>query len=272
MICPQCRTQNDDDYVFCVNCGNSIGSQYETIKYPTDPAPEPLPPTVFVKEAGYRPQPPPFLSEPTFERYAPQGSSKLPLIAGLIVVVLAVVGGAAYLIARQVAVVAEQPEVLPQYLGMFLKGEKGQTPVEIKLFETANVSDGRNAMLTDPQLPKSAARPEFVLYADAAEIPVSDLKLIRLDSITDDGRSRYAEFQAALIDDRPAMKRIMLPQPLATGRYAFVLYSGFFNEGRHRFWPFEVTTGDANGAKFEQELALSIKPVEVASPVLRVRR
>jgi len=260
MICPQCSTQNDDDYVFCVNCGATIGDQYKTVKYQSGELQEPLPPTVYVKEAQYRPQPTPFISEPTLDRYTTPSSSKMPLIVGLIVVVLVFIGGVAFLISRQTTAVVEEVEVFPHYLGVFVKSQKGQPPIEIKKYETGNVSEGRNAMLAEQELPKLASKPEFVLYADSADIPLSSLKLVRLDSITDDGRSKYADYQAAIIDDRPAMKRIMMPQPLASGRYAFVLYSGFFNEGSHRFWPFEITNGDANGLKFEQEITLSVKP------------
>lgn len=261
MICPQCSTQNDDDYVFCVNCGATIGDQYKTVSYQSGELQEPLPPTVYVKEAAYRPQPTPFVSEPTLDRFtSPPSTSKLPLIVGLIIVVLVFIGGVAFLISRQTVDVVEEVEVFPHYLGLFVRSQKGQQPVEVKKVETGNVSEGRNAMLADHQLPKLASKPEFVLYADSNDIPLSGLKLVRLDSITDDGRSKYADYQAAIIDDRPAMKRIMMPQALPTGRYAFVLYSGFFNEGSHRFWPFEITNGDANGMKFEQEIAVTIKP------------
>jgi hypothetical protein len=265
MICPQCSTQNDDDYVFCVNCGATIGDQYRTVKYQSGELQEPLPPTVYVKEAAYRPQPAPFVSEPTFERYAtPAASYKVPLLVGLVVALAGIVGVAVFLIVQQwPAVVVDEKEVLPEYLGLFLKGQKGQQPVEIKRLEAANASEARNAMMADQQLLKVPSKPEFVLYADSGDIPLSGLKLVRLDSVTDDGRSKYADYQAAIIDDRPAMKRIMLPQSLASGRYAFVLYSGFFNEGTHRFWPFEVTAGDANGLKFEQEMSVAIKPPEM---------
>jgi len=179
---------------------------------------------------------------------------------GLTVVILLFVGVAAFFIVRQATVVVEPTEVLPSHLGLFQKSQNGQLPVEIRPFEAASVSDGRNILLADGGMQKLNSQPEFVLYADSAEVPLSDLKLIRIDSVTDDGHARFADFQAAIIDQRPTMKRIMLPQPLPSGRYAFAMFSGFYNEGRHRFWAFEVSAGNPSGMKFEQELTITLKP------------
>jgi len=226
---------------------------------------EPMPPTVFVKEAQYRlPNPPPI--EPDFGVYNSPRRSKAPWIASLVVIFLAAAGGLAFLIVRQTAVAEPEPaEVLPEYLGLFVRQPNGSAPIEVKRFEYANAIEARDAMQADTLPQKVDKKPEFLLYADAAEMPLSDLKLIRLDSITDDGRFRYADFQAAIIDEKPAMKRLMLKDALSNGRYAFAQLSGFFNEGRHRFWPFEITGNSGPGIAFEQEASVALKPPETPS-------
>lgn len=265
MNCPQCKTPNEDDYVFCVNCGIPIPSdEYKTARMasPVPTQTEPLPPTVFVKEARYQHPTPPSI-EPNFGVYDGPRRSKAPWIAGLAVIFLAAAGGLAFLILRQTTVEPEPPEVLPEYLGLFVRQPNGTAPVEVKRLEYASVLEARDAMRADIQPQKLDKRPEFLLYADAAEMPLSDLKLIRLDSITDDGRFRYADFQAAIIDEKPAIKRLMLRDALSNGRYAFAQLSGFFNEGRHRFWPFEVTGNSGSGIAFDLEASVALKPADV---------
>jgi len=271
MICPECRTENDEAYVFCVNCGAPIGrAQERTAQFTAETVQKPVPPTVFVREAPYDTQSPGRIRDPTIDRIPPRKRTGPLLIGaalGLLILFGAIVGGgyAIYVYTRspQVAEVGKEgKEILPDHLGFFVRSAPGQTPVEVRRVDSANSIEARDAILADPEIQKLAAQPEFILYADPAETPLSDVKLVRIDAIADDGKVKRADYQAAIVDDKPAMKRIMLPQPLPSGKYAFALFSGYFNEGRHKFWPFEIPAGDEQGLKFEQELALDVKPTQ----------
>jgi hypothetical protein len=258
MICPQCKTANDDEYVFCVNCGATIGRAAA----PVDDVPATIAvprPTVVVE----RPDQP---SQPTVLHIAPQRRSKLPLILGLGFVLLLVAGVGGFIAYRVLTNRPTTVSVLPDHLGLFWKKPDGSGVVEVKKQETANLIESRDVIAKDSSLPQINAQPELILYADAADIPISDLKFIRLDSISDDGKVKHLDFQAAIVDEKPAMKRIKFAQPLSDGKYAFALVSGFANEGRHRLWPVEVKAGATNGAAFTQELALNLKPVASPTP------
>jgi hypothetical protein len=251
MICPQCRTLNDDDYVFCVNCGVSIGGPPETLRVPQ--------PQVLV----HRPDLP---SQPTVLHIPPTRRSKLPIVFGVAGVLLLLVGVGGFVAYRSLTAAPAAASVLPEHIGLFWKRPDGSAVVEIKKQETDDLLSSRDAIMQDGTLPQTSSQPEIILYADAAEIPVSDLKFIRLDSISDDGKVRYLEFQASIIDEKPAMKRIRFAQPLSDGKYAFALLSGFANEGKHRLWPIEVKAGATNGAAFTQEIALALKPTPSPTP------
>jgi hypothetical protein len=251
MICPQCRTLNDDDYVFCVNCGVSIGGPPETLLAPQ--------PQVLV----HRPDLP---SQPTVLHIQPTRRSKLPIVFGVAVILLLVAGVGGFVAYRSLTSAPVAASVLPEHIGLFWKRPDGSAVVEIKKRETDNLIILRDAIIQEGALPQTTSEPEIILYADAAEIPVSDLKFIRLDSISDDGKVRYLEFQASIVDEKPAMKRIKFAQPLSEGKYAFALLSGFANEGKHRLWPIEVKPGAPNGAAFTQEIALTLKPTPSPTP------
>lgn len=257
MICPQCRTQNQNDYVFCVNCGLPIG--------PNAPSKEPA--TFIVPQApvvGDRSDPP---SQPTVLRPAPKSGSWKPAVLILTVCLVLVSAAGGYIAYLSFSNRAEpEKSVLPDHLGLFFIPTGGATPQAIKQLETGNLLESRDLVANDSSLLTTPSQPEFVLYADPNEIPVGDLRLIRLDTISDDGKAKYLEFQAAIIDNKPAMKRLRFAQPLSDGRYAFALLSGFANEGRHRLWPFEVKAGSPNGAPFTQELTLDLKPTPSPTP------
>ncbi len=258
MICPQCKTPNDDDYIFCVNCGASISKAANHGGEPPETLIVPNPPVVV-----HRPDLP---SQPTVLRIESPRRSRLPLILGVLAVLIALGGVGGYLAYRALTNQPQQASVLPEHIGLFWKQPDGKEVVEIKKQETANLLETRDAIAKDAGLAQVNEQPEIILYADAAEVPVSDLKFIRVDSISDDGKLKYLDFQAAIVDEKPAMKRIRFAQPLSAGKYAFALVSGFANEGKHRLWPLEVKAGSPNGAAFTQEMALTIKPAATPTP------
>src|SRR5215470_13011737 len=103
MICPKCKTVNDAQYVFCVNCGATLRQNipYQdiegesavppTVREVRPPVvvnytPEASDPTVFRPNAGYRgPQHPGFVEQP---QAAKRGSAGKIIAAGVAVVVL----------------------------------------------------------------------------------------------------------------------------------------------------------------------------------------
>ncbi len=258
MICPQCKTPNDDEYVFCVNCGNTIGNSVRSVNEP--------PETLIVPNAPVVVHRPDLPSQPTILHVESPRRSKLPLILGVVGVLIAVAGIGGYLAYRSLTTQTTVAAVLPEHIGLFWKRPDGSAVVEIKKQETANLLESRDAIAKDAALPQVNDQPEIILYADAAEVPVSDLKFVRIDTISDEGKLKYLDFQAAIVDEKPVMKRIKFSQPLSAGKYAFALVSGFANEGKHRLWPLEVKAGSPNGATFTQEMALTLKPAVSPTP------
>lgn len=256
MICPQCQTKNDDEYVFCVNCGATIGN-------PANALPEQE--TVFANRTPIVIEPPRTSSRPADIPVERPRRSILPWAFGLLVAMLVIGGVGGYFAYKAISTTPPKVAHLPEHLGLFSTKADGSGLVELKKLESTNVIDSRNSIGADSSLVKTAAQPELILYADASEVPISDLKFVRIDTISDDGKAKYLDFQAAIVDGKPAMKRIRFSQPLSDGKYAFALFSGFANEGKHRFWPLEVKAG-ARGAAFTQELSLNLKPASSPTP------
>jgi len=157
-------------------------------------------------------------------------------------------------------VIDQRAEIFPDHLGLFWRKDPNAALVEVKKLDYTNALDGRNALLKDETLQIVSNQPDLILYADAAEVSLGDLRFVKLDTLTDEGKVKYLDFQASLIDGKPAMKRIKFERPLESGRYAFALFSGFLTEGKHRFWPIEIRDSNAPAGQFTQELSLSIKP------------
>lgn len=264
MICPQCKTANADDYVFCINCGSTIGDTANALG-PKASANEQIPETLVMPAAPVVIERPDYPSQPTILHREPKRASKIPFVVGglFFFLVIGIVG--AYFAYRAFTPGVSAVENLPDHIGLFVKNAGGGI-AEVKRQEVGNLIEARDALSNDPAVVQTGSAPEFILYADAADVPISDLKFIRLDSITDDGKAKYLDFQAAMVDGKPSMKRIRFAQPLADGKYSFALVSGFANEGKHRLWPVEVKGGAANGAAFIQELSLTLKPTPTPAP------
>jgi Bacterial SH3 domain len=258
MICPKCSTQNDDEYIFCVNCGVSIpGGAHKTQEYPSvatvvGRAPTATPDTIIAKSVN-------------FELPASgHSTSRKGLIAAIAAAVFVAVGGIA---AGAIFLNRPSPpvELLPSHLGMFAVEAEKNVLTEIRKHELLNISSGRHALMKEPS-PVVTEKPEFVLYADVAEIPINEMKLIRLDSMTEQGAMRHIDFQAAIIDEKLSMKRLRFPGPLPNGKYAFALFDGYFDEGKHKLWPFEVV-GSTAGNVFpaSTDIGVALKPKETQS-------
>jgi hypothetical protein len=75
------------------------------------------------------------------------------------------------------------------------------------------------------------------------------------------------DFQVAPVDGKPEMKRIRVPDTIASGRYAFALFDGYFNEGKHKFWPFQVRdSSKSNNDDLLKAASVSLKPKASAPP------
>ncbi|MBK6725433.1 MAG: hypothetical protein IPG58_19875 [Acidobacteria bacterium] len=131
-------------------------------------------------------------------------------------------------------------ETLPSHLGMFVQSDSKDKVDEIRRQDFTNAIEARAALTKDGSLPYLIAQPNLILYADGKDTPVNDVRLVQLDTLKDDGTMKTLDFQVAPIDGKNDMKRIRIPTQLATGKYAFIFFDGYFNEGKHKFWPFQV--------------------------------
>jgi hypothetical protein len=153
-----------------------------------------------------------------------------------------------------------QSQLLPDHLGLFSVERDRKSLSEIRKFDVANLYDTSSSGFGAP-LTVVAGKPEFILYAESAEIRVDDLKFIRLDSVTDAGSMKHFPFQASFIEGKRGMKTLKFQNGLPNGKYAFALFDGFLNEGRHKLWPFEVQGSNVSeSATSSQEITVAVKP------------
>ena len=269
MNCPKCNTPNDDKNVFCINCGTTISlnaatnfppptEQYQGLpkqSYDTSPSVE----TAFLPQPKFD-QPIPHLGEQTVKK-----SSKKFVWIGLIVALFLLAGfvaGAIYFIKKQ----AETAEVLPDHLGMFMQSGDKKTVSEISKQDYANALQAKDDLMKMDALPVAENKPNLILYADGKDIPLNDLKLVQLDTIKDDGTLKQVNYQVLFVEGKPEMKRLRIPDGLANGKYAFALFDGFLDEGKHKFWAFEVKNAEKsdNG---EMAKVTTISPKPKPSPI-----
>jgi hypothetical protein len=282
MICPKCKTANDDQYVFCVNCGASLAQNVtfqdiegestvpptvrEVRPQVTRYTPENSEPTVFRPNPGYQPQPTHFVEPPRPKKGG--STAKIIVLLVLGVILIGVVGAGAFgVYVWQKA----SAEVLPDHLGMFSQNAERNRIEEIKKLDLTNALAGKDSMLKDEGLPVLDPSPTLILYSDGKDVPVSDLRLIQLDTIKEDGSFKQIDFQASPIDSKPEMKRLKTPEALANGRYAFALIDGFLNDGKHKFWAFQVRNTakpDNNGAS-THAVTVALKPTPTPTPTVK---
>jgi len=156
------------------------------------------------------------------------------VLAGLVAVLLVVVFGGVF------AVYQWTPsEVLPTHFGMFVQNDAKDRVDEIRRQDFANAIEGKAALLKDEALPTVVSHPSLILNADSS-ININDLRLVPLEAIKDDGSMQQIDLQAAPVEGKPEMKRLRVPDGLANGKYALAIFDSYINEGKQRFWPFQV--------------------------------
>lgn len=283
MNCPHCNAENEVDNVFCVNCGKSIAPAKNlaatTLPSPTEyyPSGQLNPPenspesvqTVLKPNAqnhssaqNYSTRQDfnasiPFQTPPVEERKSGKG-----IWIGLGLVFL-LIGGAigGYFLLKNPTNVGTAPEILPDHLGMFIKNSDKNNLTEIGKQDYTNAVQAKDDLLKNDALPVAEDKPNLFLYADSKEVPLGDLKLIQLDSIKDDGSLKQINYQAAPIDGKPEIKRLRVPDGLANGKYAFALFDGFLDEGKHKFWAFQVkNAAKSDNGDLAKAFSLSMKP------------
>lgn len=275
MICANCNAANDPNNVYCNNCGHPIAGNPTFSAQPTVPYQQ-RPPIPVVDEQ-YQSVVTPFIGQST----APPKKRGLVglLIALVAVLLIAVVAVGGLFIAMNYG--GGESEKLPDHLGMFVQSDAKDRVDEIRRQDFENATDARNSLMKSDLL-SVPSRPNLILYADSRDVPVNDMRLVQLDTIKDDGSMKTLDFQVAPVDSKPElkslfqvapvagkpdMKRIRVPETIASGRYAFVLFDGYFNEGKHKFWPFQVRdSSKSNNDDLLKPTSVSLKPKAAPPP------
>ncbi len=268
MNCPNCKEPNDNEGVFCVNCGTNITSNSATNIPPPTQQYQSLPNQNFETlpsiETAYVQQPNFYPAISNVGEQPVKKSSKKFVWIGLIVVLFLLVGsigGAIYFIKQQ----AVTAEVLPDHLGMFVQNSDKNAVAEISHQDYSSALKAKDDLMKSDALPVAENKPNLILYSDSKDISLNDLKLVQLDTIKEDGSLKQINFQASPVEGKPAMKRLRIPDGLANGKYAFALFEGFLDDGKHIFWAFQVKNAEKsdNG---DLAKAITILPKPTPSP------
>lgn len=268
MTCSSCGTQIDPGERFCRNCGWEAVPLAKTMIAP--------PPTVYNPQKNITehqqaaPETAQLWSPPEATPYAPPPAARrrgrspytIPLVI-ISILVVAALGLLTYYLLNRSGEDTAASNTLPDHFGLFLQS-KGSL-IELRLRDSTDGLSARDALLNE-QLPQADAQAAFILFAESQDIPITDLKLIQLDSIKENGQVTYWSYQAAPVEGRSNMKRIKVPGGLGGGKYAFVLFNGYLNEGNHKFWPFQLAEGGGGPGDSPMVLTLPVKPKPNASP------
>jgi hypothetical protein len=282
MNCPKCNIFNEQGNLFCVNCGETlsvasnlpqtvISNQNLT---PNEPRTEEYPsiygqnsvsqPTVHSGIPNYNtnqnyyqnPQANHQYSQPNFQPSMSNFNPSLPyipppakksragLLIGLGLLVVLFLGGGAIGTFLLINKPLTKTETLPEHLGMFFQNADKTQISELKKQDFTNTLTAKDTILKDGGLSETEAKPNIILYSDGKDIPLADLKVVDLESINKDGTMKQIEYKAAPVEGKPEMKRIWFNENLAKGKYAFAVFDGYFDEGKHKFWAFEVKNSD----------------------------
>lgn len=274
MNCPFCNAENDNDNLFCVSCGRNFAqhvktgasttqlppTQYYPVNQlnPSENAPESVQ-TAFPPTRNYNSSAAPFNpSIPYVEPPQPKSNAKFILI-GVLALLLLTGGaiGAIFLFNKQTI----SSETLPDHLGLFIQDKEKTTLAELSKQDHTSALQAKDDLLKKDDLPAAEDKPNIILFSDGKDIPVTDLKLVLIDSIKDDGTLKQINFQASPVEGKSEMKRLRIPDGLANGKYAFALFDGFLDEGKHKFWAFQVKNSQKNdNGDLAKILTLSTKP------------
>ena len=274
MNCPNCGTEIPANERYCRNCGYDALAPAQTMPSPT----EAYSPSSFTGAPGVdsnaKTEILPAASQPTSETRVPFNTASqtqqrrsplfVPLATAGAILLLIAVGALAYLYWPKRDSGGAGGKALPDHFGIFIQTDAQLS--ELRRRDFSNAAEGRDSLAGDAALPESASRPTLILYAEAQDIPVADLKLVQLDSINQNGQVRHWNFQAAPIEGQRLMKQLRVAGGLPTGKYAFVLFNGYLNEGNHKFWPFEVKDGVAEPEEQAQTTTIPVKANPNATP------
>lgn len=270
MICPNCNTPNEKANVYCISCGTPLmpgggagptvsgNRQYENGSSVSEE-------TLVLNQADRaRQEPPPTYVYPQQPAPAPTPvkSSNMPLFAALGVLAVLLLGGGAYLVISKMG----PTEKLPDHLGLFAQSADKQNLNEVAKHDVTNALQARTDLLKNETLPTLEESPNLIFYSDGKS-SINDLRLVQLDTIKDDGTLQQLDFQAAPLDWKPEINRLRVPSAMANGKYAFVMLDGFLNEGKHKFWAFQVknSSKSSNGDALKTT-TVSLKPTPTPAP------
>ena len=299
MICPNCQTIFQSAKAFCANCGANLsqaGNQIGDTNAPTESFPYP-PPTIEFSHNSI--SPPQFaqqsentpsltqsytpsnsletiiipssqfgaseahnfaspVSSPSVQPQTANTNKKLFAWIGAISTVLLAAGLGGFVLLSKYSL---KTEILPEHLGMFVQNKEKNKIEEIKKQDFANALDGTDKLLKDDNLINAEGSPNLLLYSDGKDVPLNDLRLIQLDTIKPDGTVKQIDFQAAPVEGKPEIKRIRIPEGLANSKYAFAILDGFLDEGKHKFWAFQVKNSEkTNNDAALKSSTVSLKP------------
>ena len=293
MICPKCSTINENSNVFCVNCGETLTSNSNLPQTMLPPnAPETMLPTQVFQapqnpNPNYSPAPPVSApsqnynqSQPDFNPSQANFNPSIPytpppappknragLWIGLGFLAVLLLGGGIigtiFLLNRPAAT----PEALPDHLGMFVQNAEKTSVEELRKQDFTNALEGKDKILKDESMPAAESRPNVILYSDGKDIPFNDLRLIQLDSVKTDGTLKQLDFRVTPVEGKPEMKRLWVGENLAKGKYAFAILDGSFDDGKHKFWVFQVKNSDrTDNANLAKEVSVTLKNKSNSSP------
>ena len=289
MNCSKCNTLNEKDHLFCVSCGGHLAppefinpdlpptviganafppNQAHTSSqtyYRTD-SPDSIP-TAFRTSLQVNPSPPNFTPSVSYPGMPPVKKNNTKFIwLGALVLLLLAGGGAYLLIGRQSA----SAEILPDHLGMFVQNKDKNGTSEIFKQDFTSAFTAKDDLIKSESLSSVESKPNLILYSDGKDIPLMDLKLVQLDTIKDDGTLKQINYQPSPVEGKPEMKRLRVPEGLANGKYAFALFDGFLDEGKHKLWAFQVKNSEkSDNGDLAKALTLSLKPKPSPTPIVK---
>jgi hypothetical protein len=252
MICPNCRTSNDNDgEIFCRECGASLINERQMPTMIMSPPPLPD------NRAAIPPGATPYVSgaQPVSKK-----SKTLPVL--LAVLAITCVGAVAYFFLLRPN--KQQEGALPDHFGLFVRNK--DTLGELRRGDFRDVIQARDAMMGDSSLLKVDAKPTLILYSEGPDIPVADLKLMQLDTVDASGKVSCWDYQVSPVEGHPGMKQLRVAGGLSSGKYAFALLNGYMNEGNHKFWPFQVVEDAPAPTDTPQLATIPLKPTPSPTP------
>lgn len=300
MICPKCNTINETSNIFCVTCGGTLtpianvpqtllpnasqsamptqsfqvpqNQNDDYLSSPTviagnQPNPNQSQANFYGSQANFNQSQPNFNPSmagfnPSIPYIPPQAppKSRLGLWIGLSVLLILLLGGGIVGAIVLMNKTKSSAEVLPDHLGMFFQNKEKTSVEEIKKLDFTNALDGKDKILKDESVQTVESKPNLILYSDGKDIPLGDLKLIQLDSVKADGTMKQIDFKATPVEGKTEMKRLWFPENLANGKYAFALIDGFFDDGKHKFWAFQVKNSEkTDNGNLVKDLTVSLK-------------